>query len=314
MKLTFIVPHFNDTQSLYKLISEIKKKFSKVNFSILIIDDYSNQDQLILEKLKNIKVDFTILRLNSNLGHQFAISVGLHYLFKLIDSDQKVIMMDCDGEDSPSDALKIFKYSLLSDADFIVAQRFKRSESFIFKFFYFFYKAFFRFLTGHIIDFGNFMLTHKAGLKKILFSRNVFIHVAASVLYSKASIQKIPTSRGVRFFGKSKMNIYSLFLHAINAISVFSTIVLVRIIVFSIMILSIFIILFLIALILKLTDNASQGWFSIFIFITIFAFIFLILNCLILIMSKDKSDNFHFIKDFDIHQYIESIENFKRHD
>ena len=62
-KFTLIIPIFNETESIFKLIEEIFYEFKKITPEIIIIDDGSTDDfqkKLKVKKLKSININ-TIL-------------------------------------------------------------------------------------------------------------------------------------------------------------------------------------------------------------------------------------------------------------
>ena len=66
-RFTIIIPIFNETESIFKLIDEILNEFKKITPEIVIIDDGSTDDfqkNFKVEKLKKVKV----YKHKSNLG------------------------------------------------------------------------------------------------------------------------------------------------------------------------------------------------------------------------------------------------------
>jgi hypothetical protein len=55
-----------------------------------------------------------------------------------------------------------------------------------------------------------------------------WVHVAAAVVKARLRRRDVPTNRGVRYAGESKMNFPSLVLHGMRAVMVFSDLVLTR--------------------------------------------------------------------------------------
>ena len=56
-------------------------------------------------------------------------------------------------------------------------------------------------------------------------------HYAAAIFHSRLPYELLPTKRGIRYAGGAKMNLLSLVMHGLHAISVFSDLVAVRILV-----------------------------------------------------------------------------------
>ena len=112
-----------------------------------------------------------LINLRRNYGHQVAIAVGINHANKIMNENDILVVMDSDGEDIPNtiptllDKLKFQKFEVA------VAARKKSHETFIFKFFYFFYKYLFRVMTGKKILFGNFMALKYSAVQRIFFQR-----------------------------------------------------------------------------------------------------------------------------------------------
>ncbi len=234
-KYNILIPVYNDKDSLLILLKEINEMSfnNNLRLNILIVDDGSdkNYEDGVFKDLTYLSINY--IKLKRNVGHQEAIYIGMmYYRNQNID---KLIIMDGDGEDKPNDLLKLIKKSQDHEDKIIVAKRKKRSESILFKLLYKIYKISFYFLTGKIIDFGNFVLMSKNHINKLISMPEINNHLAASIIKSKLPIIKIPIDRGDRYLGKSKMNYESLILHGLKAISVFSNQVIVRIIIFSIL-------------------------------------------------------------------------------
>ena len=164
-----IIPVYNDWQSLSKLLNNIDNKIKNLTheISIIIIDDASTFDrQLEIENLSNIN-SIKILSMKENKGHARCIAAGLKYIFEKEEFDY-VIPMDGDGEDRPEEIIEFIKSSENAPEQTIVGERVKRSETFIFKFCYFFHKIITLVFTGHSIKFGNFTCLTKSTVEKMI--------------------------------------------------------------------------------------------------------------------------------------------------
>jgi polyisoprenyl-phosphate glycosyltransferase len=171
-----------------------------------------------------------VVTLNRNVGSQRAIAVGLSHVFETKSADA-VVIMDSDGEDRPGDLIQLIEaFAGQKEPQVIFAARVKRSESWLFRVCYQFYRALHFFLTGYGIRFGNFSLVPRALLGRLVVDPNLWLHFAATVVASRIPYTTIPTRRGVRLHGKSKLNLPSLVIHGIAAISCYNELVGVRLI------------------------------------------------------------------------------------
>jgi polyisoprenyl-phosphate glycosyltransferase len=228
--LALLCPVYNDWRSLTVLIEHLDKVLEDCGLKI---------DLFVVDDGSTIRVDLTqipitrhiqcieCLSLVTNMGHQRAIAVGLCEIEKRGVYDA-VIILDSDGEDRPDDVLRLLKAHHENPNFIVVAQRIARSEGAGFKFFYFFYKKLFQFLTGQAIDFGNFSLIPAAYLGQINAMPETWNHLAASIVRSRIPLMRVPTSRAKRYAGSSSMNFIALVLHGLGGMSVFIDVFLVR--------------------------------------------------------------------------------------
>jgi glycosyltransferase involved in cell wall biosynthesis len=229
MKVKILVPVYNDWQSVYKLLDEIDNLSLEKNFeiSILIVNDASNHDRpeekKVFENIQSIK----ILNMNKNQGHARCIATGLKYIFEKEDFDY-VIPMDGDGEDRPEEIKNFLEQIKKSNNQPIVGERVKRSESMIFKLCYQFHKMITFTFTGKSIKFGNFSCLPKSTVEKMVNEKATWNSFSGSLKKVEDKLFSIPSIRGMRYFGPSKMSFYNLIKHSLSIISVFRKTFLIR--------------------------------------------------------------------------------------
>lgn len=261
-QVVILLPFLNDEESLNRLLAEMAaalKEFSETSFTFLVVNDGSS------ESLKaNVPSLFTlqVLKLHRNIGHQKAIAVGLAYVKENIACD-KVLIMDADGEDQPVDAVTLLQESKNNTDKIIFAYRKSRQEGNSFRFFYKIYKFAFRLLTGKKIAFGNFMLMPKIQLAKIVYYSEIWNHLAGGILKAGLPYTSIPSHRGKRYAGRSKMSFHSLLMHGLGAIAVFTEVIVGRLLIFSLILIGISLLAMLALVAIKsFTDLAIPGWTS----------------------------------------------------
>ena len=229
MNIKILIPVYNDWKSVSKLVDEINGLSidPKFQLSVIIINDASNHDRLSEEKkLENIK-SFKIINMKKNQGHARCIAVGLKYIFEKEEFDY-VIPMDGDGEDRPVEILDLLNNIENSKGNSIVAKRVKRSESLLFKVCYQIHKIITLTFTGKSIKFGNFTCLSKSTIEKMLNEKATWNSFSGSLIKVENNLISIPSERGNRYFGPSKMSFYNLIKHSLSIISVFKTTVLIR--------------------------------------------------------------------------------------
>ena len=218
-KIKILIPVFNDWQSLSKLLNNIDKVINDIDYeiSIIIVDDASTFLRHIeLENISNIN-SIKILSMKENKGHARCIAAGLKYIFEKEEFDY-VIPMDGDGEDRPEEIIEFIKSSENAPEQTIVGERIKRSEAFIFKFCYFFHKIITLVFTGHSIKFGNFTCLTKSTVEKMINEKATWNSFSGALTKVEKNKISIPSIRGERYFGPSKMSFINLLKHSLSII------------------------------------------------------------------------------------------------
>lgn len=261
-RLTVVMPVFNDWESAQILISEIDAALHDLplELDVVAVDDCST-----VPAPERIAIAGTVRRvecvqLAGNVGHQRAIAIGLMHIAERSDLDL-VAVMDSDGEDTPAELRAMTLQALGASGIGFVAQRHQRSESLIFKLFYRIYIGLFRLLTGHRINFGNFSVLPAAHARRIITSQHIWNNFPATVLQSRLPVRYVPTKRGKRYAGESRMNFVGLVAHGLGAISVFSDAVYIRILIGSLALFAVSLTVAAIAVWMKLFTNlAVPSW------------------------------------------------------
>ena len=229
MKIKVLIPLYNDWQSLLKLLGNIDYQFNDVdnNISVVVVNDGSTEEAPksfpSYSKINSIK----IINLKENIGHARSIATGLKFILEN-DNFDYVIPMDSDGEDRPEEIKDLIK-KIEPQSDLpIVCERVKRSEGFFFKFCYFLHKLITFTFTGRSIKFGNFTCLPKEVVKSMTGEKATWSSFSGAL--SKISKLKIgiPSERGTRYFGPSKMSFKNLIVHSLSIIAVFKINVLIR--------------------------------------------------------------------------------------
>ena len=224
-----LIPLYNDWKSASKLLKEIDSQINDWNaeVSVIIVNDASTEKRSGLDSnYKKIKL-VKILNMKENRVHQRCIAVGLKYICKNEDFD-RVIVMDADGEDRPEELNDFFKKAQENPNMTITGNRFKRSESTIFKFLYEVHKILTFIFTGKLIKFGNFTCLPKAHVEQLIQKSYLWNSYSSSVVSVTNDRIFIPSVRGQRYVLPSKMNFSGLVFHSLTIISVFRNAVVIR--------------------------------------------------------------------------------------
>ena len=229
MKIKILVPVYNDWQSLSQLMREINNLIITPDFqiSIIIVNDASNHDRKDENNdLKNIN-SIKILNMKKNQGHARCIATGLKYIYEKEDFDY-IIPMDGDGEDRPAEIKEFLKQINNSNNKAIVGERIKRSENLLFKICYQIHKLITLTFTGKSIKFGNFTCLPKSIVEKMVNEKATWNSFSGSLKKIENDIISVPSVRGIRYFGPSKMKFKDLIKHSLSIVSVFRKTVLIR--------------------------------------------------------------------------------------
>ena len=273
-KIKILIPVYNDWKSVFKLLEIINSEASVLDchFSVIIINDASTESRQEFTsdftRLKSIQ----IINMKKNKGHARCNATGLKYINEKEDFDY-IIPMDGDGEDRPEElSLLIEKIKDFPDA-VITANRVKRSEGFIFKFCYLAHKYLTLVFTGQNIKYGNYTCLPKPMVNKMVNESATWSSFSGSLAKTVKDRKSIPSERGKRYFGPSKMSFINLLKHSLSIIAVFKTTLLIRSVLFLIAY------LFLVA-----------GKISVVILIPVFGVIIMMLSVIILSKRENMSE------------------------
>lgn len=264
MRYVLVVPVYEDWESFSQLVREIDASCRPLDVSlhIIAVDDGSTSlpPTLTPGALSHAVSCIECIHLVRNLGHQRAIAVGLLSANQL-DTCEAVIVMDADGEDSPADIPQLIAMHHQQPGAIIAAVRGKRTETIWFRTFYWVYQRIFVLLTGSQVVFGNYCLIPRSALRKLAHDSNLWNHVAAAITRSRIPIVPVKLNRAGRYSGRSKMSFVGLVLHGLSAVSVFTDVVFVRLLLFSALTAGFaFLGLVTVVAILLFTNLAIPGW------------------------------------------------------
>ena len=129
MRLSIIIPVYNESTTLLKLIEKVENvDIGKIEKEIIIVDDYSKDgSREILGKLKKYKIIFQ----DKNYGKGYAIRTGIKN-----STGDFIIIQDSDLEYDPNDYSQLLKPLIGESADVVYGSRFlKRNKKGIYRFY-----------------------------------------------------------------------------------------------------------------------------------------------------------------------------------
>jgi polyisoprenyl-phosphate glycosyltransferase len=228
LPLVILMPVYDDWESVRLLLPHIDDALAsyELRARILLIDDGSRHPaaaDLAGPHLRSID-EVAVLVLRRNLGHQRALCIGICQIASGRDwaNAEGVIIMDADGEDSPGDIPRMVRrFREGGGRDAIFAQRLRRSEGPIFRLFYRLFRALHRVFSGVPVQIGNFSMLPLSAVSRLSVVAELWNHYAAACVHARIPIVMLPTKRGHRLAGTSRMNFVGLVGHGLAAISVF---------------------------------------------------------------------------------------------
>jgi len=234
-KIKILIPIYNDWQSVFKLLENVNSEVSASgdDFSVIIINDASSESKpgflAVLENLRSVQ----IINMKDNKGHARCNAAGLKYINEKEDFDY-VIPMDGDGEDRPEELSLLIKKIKEYPGIVVTANRVKRSEGFMFKLCYLFHKYLTLVFTGQNIKYGNYTCLPKSTVNEMVNESSTWNSFSGSLAKVAKDKRSIPSERGTRYFGPSKMSFINLLKHSLSIIAVFKKTLLIRSILFLI--------------------------------------------------------------------------------
>ena len=228
-KIIFLMPTYNDWESLINLLEEINsviKNIKNYEFKCIIVNDCSSAERPKIVKPKNFNSLKTI-NMKENKGHARCNAFGLRYI-NLNETYDYVIVMDSDGEDRPVEIRSLINKISEEPETSVVAKRIKRSEGPIFQTLYRTHKLITFIFTGKKINFGNYSCLTKKDVNILSDKSSLWSSFSGSVKKNLTSLNEVDSIRGLRYFGPSKMSLFNLVIHSFSIIAVFKYTVFLR--------------------------------------------------------------------------------------
>ena len=123
MKLSFVIPVFNEQDSLKQLYSEIIENIKEYEYEIIFVDDGSTDESYnILQKLADEDNNVKLIKFRKNFGK----SAGLNIGFEAAKGDI-VFTMDADLQDDPKEIEQFIK-KLDEGYDMVTGWKVKRRD------------------------------------------------------------------------------------------------------------------------------------------------------------------------------------------
>lgn len=222
MKISIVIPIFNEAHSINSFYSELSKVLHQINaeFEILFIDDGSHDNSLEILKVLMKKDDrIKLIEFSRNFGKEAALTAGIDFA-----NGDALIPIDVDLQDPPELIKKLIE-KWQEGFDVVLAKRINRSSDSFLKritshFFYRIYNLISKIKIP--IDVGDFRLIDKKVIEalKLLPENQRFMKgLFAWIGFKQCTVEY---SRNIRIGGYSKFNGTALIRLAIDGILNFS--------------------------------------------------------------------------------------------
>lgn len=122
MKLSIVIPAYNEEESITETIDKIEEAFSKVNIDheIFVVND--NSKDKTIEVLQTLSKKYPALKFETNKGPN-GFGYAVRYGLERFSGDCVAVMM-ADLSDSPDDLIKFYKTMLEGNYDCVFGSRF----------------------------------------------------------------------------------------------------------------------------------------------------------------------------------------------
>ncbi|GIW61817.1 MAG: glycosyl transferase [Patescibacteria group bacterium] len=223
MKISLVIPVFNESEVITVLYSRIdkalKKDFPKFQREIIFIDDGSTDNTFNeLKKLHKKDPSVKVIQLSRNFGHQIAISAGLDKT-----TGDIIVMMDGDLQDQPEEIIKLYK-KLQEGYDVVYAIRKNKKFGFFKRFSSYLFNVLMRRLIKEkiVINSTIFRIATKQVIQEVRSLRESNRYLVGIIGWVGFNHAPQPVEHGKRYKGKTKYTLSQQLNLALDAIFAYS--------------------------------------------------------------------------------------------
>lgn len=221
MKISLVVPVFNEEDAIPIFYRAVKEKLSAYNLEIIFINDGStDKTEQVIKSLVDVDESVLIVNFIRNFGKEAALLAGLEHA-----TGDAVIPVDVDLQD-PIDVIPLLIRKWQEGWPIVLAKRVDRSSDSQFKrkTAAWFYKLHNKISSPKLEEnVGDFRLLSRDTVEniKLLQERNLFMKGILNWVEGDAAI--VEYSRSVRIAGQAKFNGWRLWNLALEGLTSFST-------------------------------------------------------------------------------------------
>ena len=121
MKISVVIPCFNEIKTISEIIKKIEKSLSKYKFEILVIDDFSNDgSREFLKEISSKNKKIRVLFNDYNQGKGASLNKGFSEA-----KGEIICIQDADLEYNPNDLVPMIELIINGYADVVIGSRFR---------------------------------------------------------------------------------------------------------------------------------------------------------------------------------------------
>ncbi len=211
MKLSIIIPIYNEEESISLLYQELNQVLSSLSFEyeiIAISDGSTDNTDTIIKEIAQKDKNFKTITFKRNFGQTAAMSAGID-----MSQGEVIIPMDADLQNDPTDIPK-FMEKIEKGFDVVSGWRVNRQDKLMTrKIPSWIANYIISFITGvKLHDYGCTMKAYRREvIKDVRFYGEMHRFMPAYTAWHGAKISEISTNHRSRKYGKTKYNIFRTF-------------------------------------------------------------------------------------------------------
>lgn len=190
IELTIVIPVFNEAESILNLASQIEEKVGCLSWECIWVNDGSSDNSLaVLMSLSNQNKNHQVIDLERNFGQSAALLIGFQKA-----KGKYIGTLDGDGQNDPSDLVKMV--TILNDNQFDMINGFREKRM----------DSFFRRFISKIANGIRNWVTNEYNIKDVGCSTRVF---------RKECVAQLPRFKGMHRFLPTLVRLQGFKLHQI---------------------------------------------------------------------------------------------------
>lgn len=222
-KVSFVIPCYNSSKTIGKVIDEIKdtmKQLVKYEYEIILVNDCSPDNTFeVIEELCKENKNICGINLSKNFGQHGALMAGFHQV-----TGDILVCLDDDGQTPANEVGKLLEKIEAGD-DVVYARYAHKKHSLFRNFGSYVNELMAQFLLGKPKELyvSSYFATRRFVVKEMLKYENAYPYVIGLVLRTTKKISNVPVNHREREVGQSGYTLAKLLGLWFNGFTAFST-------------------------------------------------------------------------------------------